>query len=154
MDNNIIYTGEVKYNKKSTLLTIYENRITFEQLKGLFKKKYKVVDELLIEDIKVLKGKVQIKCKKKDIIINTKDETYKITCDNILEARKIEEELLKLKTGSNILERASGSVVKLSKGVIKTGTAVVGAVATAGVAVATAVKNKDEIVETIKSFKK
>ena len=154
MDNNIIYTGEVKYNKKNTLLTIYENRITFEQLKGLFKKKYKVVDELLIEDIKVLKGKVQIKCKKKDIIINTKDEIYIITCDNILEARKIEEELLKLKTGSNILERASGSVVKLSKGVIKTGTAVVGAVATAGVAVATAVKNKDEIVETIKSFKK
>ena len=56
MDNVVRYEGMVSFKKDKfdVLLTINENGLLFQK-KGLFNKKYKVVKEIVIKDIKVLK---------------------------------------------------------------------------------------------------
>lgn len=54
-----IYETIVKYNKQKfdTRLTITEKKIELEKKKGLFKKTYKVIETINIDDIRVTNDK-------------------------------------------------------------------------------------------------
>ena len=71
----------------------------------------------------------------------------------VIEAKLIIEEITKIKTGENLLERTSGKVVKISNGISKTVGAVTGAVASVGLAAVTINKNKKTIVKAVKTIK-
>ena len=124
-----IYETIVKYNKQKfdTRLTITEKKIELEKKKGLFKKTYKVIETI--------------------------NKTLKVSCNNIVEAKKLTEEIKKVKTGENLLERTSNKVAKIDKAVAKTATTIGGAVASVGAVAVTINKNKKEIVKAAKALK-
>ena len=124
-----IYETIVKYNKQKfdTRLTINEKTIELEKKKGLFKKTYKVIETI--------------------------NKTLKVSCNNIVEAKKLTEEIIKVKTGENLLERTSNKVAKIDKAVAKTATTIGGAVASVGAVAVTINKNKKEIVKAAKALK-
>lgn len=124
-----IYETIVKYNKQKfdTRLTITEKKIELEKKKGLFKKTYKVIETI--------------------------NKTLKVSCNNIVEAKKLTEEIIKVKTGENLLERTSNKVAKIGKAVAKTATTIGGAVASVGAVAVTINKNKKEIVKAAKALK-
>lgn len=158
MKNNevrILYEIIVKYDKAKfdTKLTITDKTIKLEKKKGLFKKVYKIIDSICIEDIKVLNDKVQVKNKNTEVEIETNNNKYKVACSNIIEAKKLTEEIIKIKTGNNLLERTTNKVAKIGKVVTKTATTIGGVVASVG-AVAVAInKNKKEILKAAKALK-
>ena len=124
-----IYETIVKYNKQKfdTRLTITEKIIELEKKKGLFKKTYKVIETI--------------------------NKTLRVSCNNIVEAKKLTEEIIKVKTGENLLERTSNKVAKIGKAVAKTATTIGGAVASVGAVAVTINKNKKEIVKAAKALK-
>lgn len=158
MENNeikIVYETIVKYNKPKfdTKLTITEKTISLEKKKGLFKKVYKTIDSINIEDIKTRNDKVQVINKNTKVEIETNNKIYKVTCSNIIEAKKLTEEIIKIKTGANLIERTSSKVVKFGKTVAKTATTIGGVVASVG-AIAVAINNnKEEIAKAVKAVK-
>lgn len=98
--------------KPNVQLTLTNERMIFEQEKGLFHKKLKVMDIISIDDIKIYKEKVQIKQKKKMIMMQTIDKNITFSCMNTFVAAKIMNEIIHLKTGSNLLERGKGKIKK------------------------------------------
>ncbi len=150
-----IYETFVKYNgvKSDTKFKITDQRIIFEKKTGVFLRKYKIVDTINIEDIKISNRKASIRSDNLTVIIETKDRLYSFTCGSIAEARKIESEIVKLMKDSNLLEITSNKVVQFSKGISKTAGAIGGAVASVGIAAATINKNKKEIAKAIKTVK-
>lgn len=85
--------------------------------------------------------------KNTEVVIETINKTLKVSCNNIVEAKKLTEEIKKVKTGENLLERTSNKVAKIGKAVAKTATTIGGAVAV------TINKNKKEIVKAAKALK-
>ena len=88
-----------------------------------------------------------------DVTIETFKKTYKITCNNIMESKKLIEEIIKFKTGSTFIERTSAKVIKFTKEVAKTATTIGGTVASVGVVATTINKNKKEIIKAAKTIK-
>lgn len=154
-DTKKTYEVIVKYNKPKfdTKLTITEKTIELEKEKGIFKKTYKVIESISVDDIKVIKDKVQVNNKNSEVIIETINKTLKVVCNNLIEAKKLTEEIIKVKTGENLLERTSSKVVKISnvaKNTIKTiGTAVI-SVGTVAIAI---IENKEKIGRTFETVK-
>lgn len=150
-----IYETIVKYNKQKfdTRLTITEKKIELEKKKGLFKKTYKVIETINIDDIRVTNDKAQVSNKNTEVVIETINKTLKVSCNNIVEAKKLTEEIIKVKTGENLLERTSNKVAKIGKAVAKTATTIGGAVASVGAVAVTINKNKKEIVKAAKALK-
>ena len=150
-----IYEVIVKYNKQKfdTRLTITEKTIKLEKKKGLFKKTYKIIETINFDDIKVTNDKVQVSNKNTEVVIETINKTLKVSCNNIVEAKKLTEEIIKVKTRENLLERTSNKVAKIGKTVTKTATAIVEAVASVGLVAVTINKNKKEIVKAAKALK-
>lgn len=155
LDEKILYEVLVKYigTKFDTKLTLSNKKITFERKKGLFNKKYKIIDEININDIRLNKNKLLIKNTGSTVVIEANTKTYKFVCNSVIEAKLIIEEITKIKTGENLLERTSGKVVKISNGISKTVGAVTGAVASVGLAAVTINKNKKTIVKAVKTIK-
>lgn len=158
MENNEVkklYETIVKYGKQKfdAKLTITEKTIEIEKKKGLFKKIYKVIETINIDDIKVTKDKVQVTTKNTEVVIETINKTLNISCNNIVEAKKLTEEIIKVRTGENLLERTSNKVAKIGKAVAKTATTIGGAVASVGAVAVTINKNKEEIVKAVKALK-
>ena len=158
MENNEVkklYETVVKYGKQKfdAKLTITEKTIEIEKKKGLFKKIYKVIETINIDDIKVTKDKVQVTNKNTEVVIETINKTLKVFCNNIVEAKKLTEEIIKVRTGENLLERTSNKVAKIGKAVAKTATTIGGAVASVGAVAVTINKNKEEIVKAVKALK-
>ena len=154
-ETKTIYETIVKYNndKFDTKLKLTEKAITFERKKGLFIKSYKVIDAIVFEDIIQLKDKLKIKNKKAIVELSTSLKLYTITCNDEANAQKLVDEVKRLKTGANFLERTSNKVNDIGKKVSETATTIGGAVAAIG-AVATAVnKNKNQIVKAAKLVK-
>lgn len=153
-NNKILFEGMVALDnaKFDILLTITEKHLLFQKKKGIFKKKYKIIKDILIDDIKVIKDKVKIEQKKNKITIYTKDDKFDFACNNMIEAKKIIEEINELILGENFLERASKKGIKVlnfAKNTVK----IVGGVALATAGVYNAIKeNKDTIKDTTKTM--
>ena len=150
-----IYETIVKYNKQKfdTRLTITEKKIELEKKKGLFKKTYKVIETINIDDIRVTNDKAQVSNKNTEVVIETINKTLKVSCNNIVEAKKLTEEIIKVKTGENLLERTSNKVAKIGITVANTATTIGRAVASVGAVAVTINKNKKEIVKAAKALK-
>lgn len=158
MENNetkIMYEIIVKYNKSKfdTKLTITEKTINLEKKKGLFKKVYKIIDSINIEDIKTCNDKVLVTNKNKEVEIETNNKTYKVTCNNMIEAKKITEEIIKIKTGANLLERTSNKVVKISKAAKNTIKTIGNAAGAIGIVAKAINDNKEKIAEAVTAIK-
>ena len=114
-DEAIIYKKKVTYkNSSNVLLTITSKRLVFEK-KRLFIDKYKVIDTFLMNDIILYKDQVQIKQRNKTLLIQTTKKLLSIKTDSIIDSTKIKEEIIKIKTGNNIIERNSLNLKKLFK---------------------------------------
>lgn len=155
LDEEKVYEIFVKYigNSFDTRLILTNKKIIFERKKGLFNKQYKVIDLINLNDIRLNKNKMQIKNDGPIVMIEGNGKNYRFVCNSTIEAKLIIEEIVKIKTGENLLERTSGKVVKISNGISKTAGAITGAVASVGLAAVTIKKNKKTILKTIKTIK-
>ena len=84
----ILFECAVSANNKQfdTLLILSNMRITFEKKKGLIKKKYVTVDEVLLEDIKLIKNKVSIEQENSKVTLNLKEDKVYFYCESEKEA--------------------------------------------------------------------
>ena len=111
-EEKIIFQGEVKIDSKKVKLTLTNKRIIFQKLKGIFIKKLKVIDSILLDDINVYDNIVQVKRKKFNVIVKTSDKNMTLTCIDSNQAKKIVKEIVNLKGGLSLYER---SKIKLEK---------------------------------------
>ncbi len=96
----------------------------FEKERGLLKKKIKVIDEILVDEIKVYKDDVLVKQNKMMVKIQTVNKNITLTCSSVIEARKLVSEIITLKTGAYFIERGTNKinrVVDTTKKVVLTG---------------------------------
>ncbi|HPF82996.1 MAG TPA: hypothetical protein PLV83_02370 [Bacilli bacterium] len=121
MNNKKIDTDEISLletkvkleeNKKESKLILTNKRIIFMQEKGFFSKRFKTIDEIIISDIKVYKDMVQIKQSKATIKIQTAKKDFVLTCSSIIEAKKLLEEIISIRTDKSLLERSKNKVKK------------------------------------------
>lgn len=159
-NNNEIKTNKIifecmislKSDTYDILLSLTEKNLLFEKKKGLFHKKYKIVNDILITDIKVVNDKVQIKQSKNKIIIYTRNDEIYFTCESVIEAKKLVEEINKLILGENFLDRTVKKGVKVLN-VTKNVAKAVGLVAVATAGAYKAIKaNKKVLKETAKTI--
>lgn len=113
-DEVTLFEGLIKdaEHKSKVKFTLTSKKMIFEKEKGLFKKKFKVTDIVLLEHIKIYKEKVQVKRKKSNIMIQTIKKNITLSCSNALEASIITEKIITLTNGFNILERSSRKFTK------------------------------------------
>ena len=90
MDNLVRYEGMVSFKKDKfdVLLTINENSLLFQK-KGLFNKKYKVVKEIVIKDIKVLKDVALVEYNNGKMTIHTMNDVFEFFVKDEETANKI-----------------------------------------------------------------
>lgn len=90
MDNVVRYEGMVSFKKDKfdILLTINENSLLFQK-KGLFNKKYKVVKEIVIKDIKVLKDVALVEYNNGKMTIHTMNYVFEFFVKDEEDANKI-----------------------------------------------------------------
>lgn len=103
MENEkILLEKDVKYKRLNTKLILTEERIIFQRKKGIFRKTMKIVNQILLDDIKVYNDKVGINCDNNIVNIETLDKRFTITCTDKKDAKKVVEEVEKIKLGSKI----------------------------------------------------
>ena len=102
------------------------------------------VETVLIDNIKMYKNDVKIEQNNKTVVIQTNPKDISFVCDNILDARKIIEKIIGVKTGATVLERVSDKTKKVAENATKVVLAT-GALATA------IVKNRKTIVKAAKT---
>lgn len=90
MDNVVRYEGMVSFKKDKfdILLMINENSLLFQK-KGLFNKKYKVVKEIVIKDIKVLKDVALVEYNNGKMTIHTMNDVFEFFVKDEETANKI-----------------------------------------------------------------
>ena len=90
MDNVVRYEGMVSFKKDKfdVLLTINENSLLFQK-NGLFNKKYKVVKEIVIKDIKVLKDVALVVYNNGKMTIHTMNDVFEFFVKDEETANKI-----------------------------------------------------------------
>lgn len=90
MDTNIRYECMVSFGKEKydVILTINDSSLIFQK-KGLLTSKYKVVKEILIKDIKVLKDVALVEYNNGEMTIHTVNGIFKFNCKNEEDANKI-----------------------------------------------------------------
>ena len=117
----ILYEATVALKKEEfyTLLSLTESKITFEQKKGLIKKTNKIIKTISLEDIKIIKDKVQIEQQDQKVIIKTKNENHEILFQNKKEAKKFIEEIKEAIYGEDYIDRAINKADKAVKKIKK-----------------------------------
>ena len=138
--------ANVKYGKEdiNTQLVLTDKRIIFEQERGLFKKKLKPVYMVNIDDIKTYKDQVKIEQKNRTISMQTKNKDVSFICDNIIEAKKIVEKIIDIKTDSSLFDRTA----EKAKKIVKRAVTIAGVAGTAAVGIA---KNKKTVLKAVNS---
>lgn len=113
--NNIIFECMVSLqnNKYDILLSLTEKNLLLKKKKGLFHKTYKVIIDILITDIKVVNEKVRIEQNKNRVTIYTQNDEFHFNCENVVDAKKLIEEINKLILGEGSFERSTKKVVKV-----------------------------------------
>jgi len=154
-NEEIIYEALVKYGlfKSNVLLSLTNKDIALQKKKGLFKREYKVIDNIVIDNIKVVGDKVKVESKKNNLKIYTNQKQYELVFDTAKEAKKLAGLVKKLRTGSNLLERTSKNIVKFSGAAVKSVTAVGVAADAVARTYKTVKENKDTIVKAAKVAK-
>lgn len=139
--------------KQNSLLSVTNKRLVFSKKVGLFQKKDKIVDTILIEHIKVYNGKVYMKQKKNSLILQTVEGKETITFQNIIDSTRVMERIKTLRLGDNLLTRTNKKVKHVGY--------VMGGIAGLTISIAaipeygkTIIDNTKKIVSAIKSFKK
>ena len=155
INEKIIFESLVQYKKSKfdVLFKLTNSNIILEKKKGLLNKKYKKIESILIEDIKVVGDKVKIEHKKKFLKIYTNEKEFEIIFENIATARKVTKLIIELKTGSNLLERTSKSVVKISNAAKKSVKAIGGATIAVVGTYKVIKDNKDVVIDAAKTVK-
>ena len=155
MDNNnselnskIIYEAMIslKNNRYDVLLSINEKHLLFQKKKGFINKRYKVIKDILLKDIKIVNEKVKIEQKKNNIVIYTNDEKVEFKCNNAIEGKLIIEHINKLLLKENFLERTSKKGIKILN-VTKNTAKIVGGVALAVAGTYSAIKENKELIK-------
>ena len=98
---------------KNVKLIITNKKILFMKKKGLFNKKLKPMEIIPFEEIKNYKDKIQVKQNKTIVSIQTIEKNIEFTCSNKLKAKKVVEEIINAKTGTNILQRGKKKLNKV-----------------------------------------
>lgn len=131
MDNNIII---VKYKgfRFDTRLVISDKEIVIEKKQGFFKRDYKVIDTVKIENIR------ESICDSYNLVIETNVKTYEFICKNISDSKRVKEEIIRLKQKNKI--------EKISNGIVK-------GVGTAVLVAGTIVKNRETIFKAVGTIK-
>ena len=109
----------LKSAKYDTLLSLTEKHLFFKKKKGLFQKKYKVIKDILITDIKVIKNKVKIEQDNNKIIVHTKDTEIYFTCESAAEAKKLVTEISNAALGGSSFKRFKDKSTKVISDVSK-----------------------------------
>ena len=144
-DEKELHKTIVKYRNIDTQLTLTNKRLIFEQEKGLFRKKMKPIETILIDNIKMDNDKVKIEQNNKIVILQTNAKDVSFICNNLLDARKIVEKIISTKTGESVLDRVSDKTKKIAENATKVVVAT-GALATA------IVKNRKTILKAFKTI--
>ena len=134
----------VKYRNVDTQLILTDKRLVFEQEKGFFKKKMKIVETILMDNIKMYNDKVKIEQNNKTVVVETNLKDVSFVCDNIIDARNVVEKIINIKTGTSTFDRVSDKTRKIAENATKVVVAT-GALATA------IVKNRKTIVKAAKT---
>lgn len=123
------YECMVSFDNKeyNVLLTITDTHMTFEKNSGLINKKFRVVKEIVIKDIKKLKDVVMIEYENERMTIHTVDEIVKFYCKKE-DATRIMKEVKNIlgldfmkfieRTGE-VLEEGLNEVADAAKGFVK-----------------------------------
>ena len=155
INEEIIIEVLVKYgiSKHDILLKLTNQNLILEKKKGLFKKKYKILEKIGIDEIKVVGDKVKIEHKKRVLKIYTNEKEFEFIFENTVDARKVAKLITDLKTGSSLFERTSKNVVKISNAAKKSAK-VIGGATIAVVGACKAIKdNKDVVIDAAKTVK-
>ena len=115
-DEVFLHKYPIKYkNKNNSNLIITNKNILITAETGLLKKTEKVIDKIAINSIKIYKEKIQLKIEKNTIKLQTIEKDIEFICKNIIDAKKIEKELIDIKTNTNILDRTTNRVNNIIK---------------------------------------
>lgn len=145
-DEVILYESK---NLKNETITLTNKKIIIEKPKHLFTKKQKIN----LENIKIYKDKVQIKQKTTKLIITTIDKNIEYNCKNVIEAKKIIEQIITLKTGKNIIDRTTNKTIKITKN-LKNIALVTAAIASAPSAIKQIKQNGKKILQILVNLSK
>lgn len=134
----------VKYGKNNldTQLVLTDKRLIFEQERGLFTKKLRPVYIVNIDDIKMYKDQVKIEQKNRTITMQAKDRDVSFICDNLIEAKKIMEKIIDVRTDSCLFDRTA----EKAKKIVKRAITIAGVAGTAAVGIA---KNKKNVLKAV-----
>ena len=109
-------TDEVNYNSNNLHLILTSKKIIFEQTetKGLFKTqtKTKIIDIIMLDNIKIYKEKVQVKQKGCDVFIQTIEKNFSIIFDSRIDAMKFVTKIIDTLTDTTISDRGANKVKK------------------------------------------
>ena len=123
------YECMVSFDNKeyNVLLTITDTNMTFEKNSGFINKKFRVVKEIVIKDIKKLKDLVMIEYEDERMSIHTVNEIVKFYCkkEDATKIMKVVKNILGLdfmkfieRTGE-VLEEGLNEVADVAKGFVK-----------------------------------
>ena len=108
----IVLEKKVNFEKYENInLIITNKRIIFRKEKGLFK----TIGYIPMENIKTEGEKVKINQSKSSVTIHTIKDDVTFTCDGLITARIIIENIISLKTGTTFIERARKKSKKIAK---------------------------------------
>ena len=150
LNSKIIYEVMIslKNNKFDILLSINENHLLFQKKKGIINKKYRIIKDILLKDIKIVNGKVKIEQKKNNIVIYTNNEKVEFKCNNSIEGKLIVEHINKLLLKENFLERTSRKGIKILN-ITKNTAKIVGGVALAVAGTYSAIKESKDVIKEV-----
>ena len=112
---NSIIEGDLQDSSK---LILTSKKLIFEKTKdiktGLFKTKAKtettITDIVMLDTIKLYKGKAQVQQKNSDVYIQTTEKNFTIKFSGVIEARKFLTKIIDAITGTTIVERGTEKV--------------------------------------------
>lgn len=82
----------------------------FEKEKGLFKKELKVIDVILLENIKTYNNAIQVKQKGAEVEIQTIQKNTNLMFSGMIEVKKFCEKIVDASTGTTFVERSSNKI--------------------------------------------
>ena len=145
-DEVLLYCTTVIYDDNEDILFSLTNKnLIFEKVKGIVKKNLKVIKKIGIDKIKVYKNNVQIKQRDNKLIIQTIDEKIEFSLSNKIEAKKLMNQIIHIKTGDDLANRTAKKITSFigeHKAVIALTSAVVGY----------ALSHREEITELLSSI--
>lgn len=146
MDNQEkeLYRMMVKYKNVNTQLRLMDKSILLEQEKGLFKKKWKNVETILLDNIDMENDKVKINLDNKIVKIYVSNKEIAFMCDNVVDAKKIMDKIISTKTGETTLDRLGDKTKKIVENTTKV-------VVSIGTLAGVVIKNRKKIAKAAKT---